>query len=84
MYLVREVKYMTRNKKPSVHTLPNGNGWKNVQGGKTVSNHYKKSTAKSSGRRKAKRDKTEHRIHNRDGKIGRSNSYGNDPYPPRG
>lgn len=75
---------MAEIKKPSVHTVPDRNGWKNVQGGKTISRHNKKSTAKDSGRREAKRDMTEHRIHNMDGKISSSNSYGNDPFPPQG
>ena len=76
---------MARRKSPSVHTTPNpkGKGWVNKQGGKTISTHRKKTTAVEAGRRHARADKTEHRIHNRDGRIGRSNSYGNDPNPPK-
>ena len=40
--------------------------------------------AQAAGRDAAKRDKTEHIIHNKDGEIASRNSYGNDPYPPKG
>jgi hypothetical protein len=72
-------------RKKSVHTVPNpdGKGWVNKQGGKVISRHRKKSTATQAGRRAAKADGTEHRIHNRNGQIGRSNSYGGDPNPPK-
>ncbi|WP_259812017.1 DUF2188 domain-containing protein, partial [Corynebacterium sanguinis] len=32
----------------------------------------------------AQREGVEHRIQGRDGKYRESNSYGNDPHPPRG
>jgi len=70
------------SKKP-VHTVPSGKGWANKQGGKTTSTHRKKSTATAAGRQQAKASGTEHRIHNKNGQIGRSNSYGNDPNPPK-
>ena len=69
-------------KKP-VHTVPNGSGWKNVQGGEEVSTHRTKTNAEQSGRQQAKRDNTEHVIHNKNGQIGQKNSYGNDPCPPK-
>lgn len=68
----------------SVHTVPSGNGWANKSGGRTVSVHRKKSTAQAAGRVAAKKQHAEHVIHNRDGQIGGSNSYGGDPFPPRG
>jgi hypothetical protein len=43
----------------------------------------RKDTATDAGRKQAKKDQTEHRIHNMDGKIANSNSYGNDPNPPK-
>ena len=70
------------SKKP-VHTVPSGKGWANKSGGKTTSTHRKKTTAVAAGRKQAKSAGTEHRIHNRDGKIARANSYGNDPNPPK-
>lgn len=78
---IKEVINMARSKKPSVHTVPSGKGWKVVQGGKTMSHHNKKSNAQMVGRRQAK---TEHRIHNKNGSIGKAHSYENDPHPPNG
>ena len=68
----------------SVHTVPRGKGWAIKSGGRTVSVHRKKSTARAAGRTVAKKRQAEHVIHNRNGRIGESNSYGGDPYPPRG
>jgi hypothetical protein len=71
-------------KKPPIHTVPNPDGgWDNKQGGKNISHHRTKDNAVERGRQEAKRNETEHRIHNKDGKISQSNSYGNDPYPPK-
>jgi hypothetical protein len=47
-------------------------------------NYDTKAEAQRAGRDTAKRDQTEHLIHNQDGKIGSRNSYGKDPYPPKG
>lgn len=71
------------SKKKPVHTVPTKGGWANKQGGQTTSTHRKKSTATEAGRKQARAGKTEHRIHNKNGQIGRSNSYGNDPNPPK-
>ncbi|WP_272032909.1 DUF2188 domain-containing protein [Oceanobacillus kimchii] len=72
------------SKKKSVHTVPNPDGgWYNKQDGKIISKHNKKSTATSAGRKHAIKDSTEHRIHNKNGRISNANSYGNDPSPPR-
>ena len=70
----------------TVHTTPKagGKGWSVKVGGKVVSNHRTKAAATSNGRRQAINHSTDHYIHNRDGKIGQANSYGNDPFPPRG
>lgn len=74
------------SKKPPVHTVPHGDGWANRrEGASRVSQTFgTKAEAQAAGRQTAKRDRTEHIIHNKDGQIGRRNSYGNDPYPPRG
>ncbi|WP_041964242.1 DUF2188 domain-containing protein [Mesobacillus selenatarsenatis] len=75
---------MTKKKEPPVHTVPSKNGgWDNKQGGKVISHHRTKDRAVETGRQEAKRDSTEHRIHNLDGRISQSNSYGNDPNPPK-
>jgi hypothetical protein len=49
-----------------------------------VSRHPLKEAAINDGRNRAKRDRCELVIHGLNGEIQDSNSYGNDPYPPRG
>jgi hypothetical protein len=72
--------------KPPVHTVPMGNKWTNQRAGATRAgkNYDTKAEAQAAGRKTAMRDKTEHLIHKKDGTIGESNSYGNDPNPPKG
>lgn len=71
-------------KKATVHTMPDSNGgWKNSVNGKTSSTHDTKAEALKAGRNKAEKLETEHVIHGKDGKIQNSNSYGNDPNPPK-
>lgn len=69
-----------------VHTVPHGDGWANRgEGSDRVSKTFdSKVEAQAAGRRTAQNDKTEHLVHKKDGTIGERNSYGNDPYPPRG
>lgn len=76
---------MALGKKAGIHTTPNpaGKGWVNQQGGEVLSNHRLKERAVEQGRIDAQRDKVEHAIHNRDGRISEKNSYGNDPNPPK-
>lgn len=73
-------------KKPPVHTVPHGDGWANRRAGSTrVSKKFDtKSAAQAAGRTTARNDKVEHLVHRKDGSIGERNSYGNDPFPPRG
>lgn len=73
--------------KNSIHTVPSKeNSWVNVIAGskKIKSKSKTKKSAETIGRKIAKQAKTEHFIHNKDGKIGEKNSYGNDTFPPRG
>lgn len=76
---------MARDKRP-VHTVPTDKGWGNKRQGSTRvgRNYATKAEAKAAGRRTAQKSKTEHFIHKKDGTIGERNSYGKDPYPPRG
>ena len=69
-----------------VHTVPDkdGLGWANKQDGEVLSRHHTKDAAEEAGRQEAKRDEVEHFIHKKDGTIGERNSYGNDPFPPKG
>lgn len=71
---------------PPVHTVPSGDGWRNVHEGsdRALDTHDTKAAAEAAGRERAKAERTEHIIHNKDGQIGSRNSYGNDPYPPKG
>ena len=71
--------------KASVHTTPSPEGgWDNQREGGKLSHHGTKEEAREAGREQARDKETEHKIHNKDGKIAESNSYGNDPYPPEG
>ncbi len=76
------------DKKPPVHTVHvDDKGWGNKrEGGDRVDKYYPtKQEAVDAGKNTAKNDKTEHVIHNLDGKSGEKNTYApNDPYPPKG
>lgn len=73
-------------KKQPVHTVPHGDGWANRRAGSSrVSKTFDtKKAAQSAGKQTARNEKVEHLIHRKDGSIGERNSYGNDPFPPRG
>lgn len=72
--------------KSPVHTVPHGDGWANRRAGsdRVAKVFATKQEAQAAGRQTAMNDSAEHVIHNRDGQISQRNSYGNDPYPPRG
>lgn len=73
------------DKRP-IHTVKKGEGRANRrEGSDRVAKVFDtKAEAEQAGRSTAKRSQVEHLIHNQDGKIARRNSYGNDPYPPKG
>lgn len=69
------------------HVVPNSNGgWDVKRGGaERSSGHYDtKQQAINAGREISRNQKTEFRIHNKDGKIASSDSHGHDPHPPKG
>ncbi|QXE03186.1 DUF2188 domain-containing protein [Terribacillus sp. DMT04] len=69
------------------HTTPDGNGnWQvKKEGAKRASAHFDtQKEAMSYGKEAAKKGEGEHFIHGKDGKIRERDSYGNDPFPPRG
>lgn len=69
------------------HVVPNPDGgWDVKRGGgnRASSHHDTKSDAIDRGREISRHQSTELRIHNRDGRIARSDSHGNDPFPPKG
>lgn len=73
-------------KKP-VHVTPRGGeGWAVVREGneRASSIHPTQAEAEQVGREAARRDHTEFYLHGRDGQIRERDSYGRDPYPPRG
>jgi hypothetical protein len=64
-----------------VHTVHRDGRWVNEVGGgeRASSTHDTENEAVKAGRELARNRKTEHVIHNVDGKISERNSYGNDP-----
>lgn len=72
--------------KNDVHTLPWRDGWANKRESSTrVQETFPTQRAAiREGRAMAKRTKSEHLIHGRDGTIRARNSYGHDPRETRG
>jgi uncharacterized protein DUF2188 len=72
--------------KGDVHTLPHKGGWANkIEGSSRVANTAaKKAEAQAKGREMAIKRKVEHLIHNKDGAIGKRNTYGSDPRRRKG
>jgi len=71
----------------SHHVVPNPKGgWDVKRGGasRASSHHATKKDAVDRGREISRNQSSELRIHNRDGQIARSDSHGNDPFPPKG
>jgi len=75
---------MARN---DVHTVPWEGRWRNKREGALRAERQsfrRQDQAIRAGRTMAKELKSEHFIHRRNGTIRARNSYGHDPYPPRG
>lgn len=73
--------------KKNQHVTPNKNGGWNVKGAGNLKATIKVPTQKEAIKIAtgiAKNQKSEVVIHNREGRIREKNSYGNDPYPPKG
>lgn len=73
--------------KRNVHVTPRPDGRWNVlrEGGERASSvHATQREAETQGRRTAKEDGVEFLLHGRDGRIRERDSYGADPYPPKG
>ena len=71
--------------KRDIHVVPHEDGWatKREGGQRSGSVHNTQREAIERARDQAIRDKVEVVIHRRDGTIRDSDSYGNDPVPPR-
>jgi len=72
--------------KKNQHIVPHEDGWavKGAGNEKATSIHKTQREAIDAGRHIAKNQKSELLIHGENGKIRDKNSYGNDPYPPKG
>ena len=73
------------SKKRDVHVVPHREGWATKKEGavRAGSVHDTQRDAIERAKEQAKREKTEVVIHRKDGRIRDSDSYGNDPFPPR-
>ncbi|REE92656.1 DUF2188 domain-containing protein [Cupriavidus plantarum] len=71
--------------KQPIHVVPHADGWATRKEGASRAGRVTstKDEAMSLGRNQARRDHTELVIHDRKGVIRDSDSYGNDPCPPR-
>lgn len=71
--------------KKNIHIVPSGNGWAVKQAGRgtPLSNHRTQAAAAAAGRTVARRTASELVTHRPNGQIRDSDSYGNDPNPPR-
>jgi hypothetical protein len=74
------------NKPNQIHTVHRPNGWANIKPGaaRPAKVFDTKAEAQAAGRKTAINQHAEHIVHNKDGKISEHNSYGNDPFPPKG
>lgn len=72
--------------KKTIHVVPRSNGWGVKSSGSTraAKIYPTKAKAFSAGRKSAIGKSTELFVHNKNGKIGYRNSYGNDGFPPPG
>lgn len=71
--------------KKDIHVVPHGDGWATRKEGAQRVGHTADTQQKAfeQARDQAKREHVEVVIHRPDGTIRNSNSYGNDPNPPK-
>lgn len=71
--------------KKDIHVVPHADGWatKREGAGRAGGVYDTKDEALRHGRDQARREHVELVIHGRKGRIQDSDSYGNDPFPPR-
>lgn len=67
----------------NVHVEPVEGGWAVKHGADRARSYQSKEEAVRAGREIARHERTEHIVHNRDGRIEEKDSYGKDPFPPR-
>jgi len=68
------------------HVVPHDSGWavKGAGNSKATSVHSTQADAIQQARGIAQNQESEMLIHGQNGRIRERNSYGNDPYPPKG
>ena len=73
------------SRKKDIHVVPHEDGWATrKEGSQRAGGVYDtKTQAVGEARGQAKRERVEVVIHKKDGTIQDSDSYGNDPFPPR-
>lgn len=73
-------------KKKNVHVVKKDDKWHVKREGakRSSSTHDTQAEARKAGQRIAKRDGVENITHRPNGQIRDKDSYGNDPYPPKG
>jgi hypothetical protein len=71
--------------KNNVHVVPSDGGWDvKVEGGGRARHFSTQREAIDAGRKLAQGHESENIVHGRDGRIRQRDSYGRDPFPPRG
>lgn len=72
--------------KKGQHVVPSATGWSVRKAGasKASSTHSTQQEAIAAATKIARNQQTELYIHGRDGRIRERNSYGHDPFPPKG
>ena len=69
----------------NVHVVPGDQGWNvKVEGGAQARHFRTQDEAIRAGRNLARDNRSENIVHGRDGRIRQRDSYGHDPFPPRG
>jgi ketosteroid isomerase-like protein len=69
----------------NVHVVPGDQGWNvKVEGGSRSAHFRTQDEAIRAGRNLARDNHSENIVHGRDGRIRQRDSYGRDPFPPRG
>lgn len=69
-----------------IHVVPHGSDWaaRREGAGRVGSVHSTQAQAEAAARATAVRERGEVIIHRPDGRIRDANSYGSDPFPPKG
>lgn len=71
--------------KNSVHVVPSDGEWEVKVEGRVGVQHFRtQNEAIRAGRKLARGNGSENIIHGRDGRIRQRDTYGRDPFPPRG